>query len=342
MSSPRDRKRQRSPGPSSEDEGHRLRPSQAERKRELERNRRNLVNVRFAELEAKLHLMTPRPDASGRLVLPADPPVPPPRGKRIDKEAVLKEAAHRLAAQSKDLASLGDRVSAINKEIDNLRAEKVELRADKAYLRTELDTVREEVKRLRTDNIMLWQALKKASSLKDSFAPDVAKIPAELFLRRAIPDGLASALSQPVPHASAAPAIPPRPAQPMSTPMQRHRHHQQQIHNALSSQTPSHQSSPNAQAHQSAIATDSFLVLQTPEELSEFFHMPQGMQPFGVASRVDEKGGLRNSPNLTAMGGASPPQSMPMAHQTIRNADANSTKDDPEENDLFSDVAPCV
>lgn len=162
------------------------RPCQAERKRELERNRRTLVNIRFGELEKELRHCAPRPDSSGRLNdTPQSAIALPAKGKRIDKEAVLKDAASRLAVQRKDLGTASERITSMSTEIDNLRAEKVELRSDKAYLRNELETARKEVQRLREDNINLWQAFRKASTLKDSLASDIAKIPAELFLRRA-------------------------------------------------------------------------------------------------------------------------------------------------------------
>lgn len=165
-------------------DGRPSRPCQAERKRELERNRRNLVNIRFIELEEELRLSAPRVDSSGRLDGSGDPETTPvlSKGKRIDKEAVLKEAANRIAVQRRDLEAATERLVSVSTEIDNLRAEKVELRSDKIYLRDELETVRKEVQRLREDNINLWQAFQKASAFKESFDADVVELPPELFL----------------------------------------------------------------------------------------------------------------------------------------------------------------
>lgn len=390
----RERKRQRT-SPRTEDEDsrhtdddtvtrgsedtHPTRPGQAERKRELERNRRNLVNVRFAELEAELHRTAARPDASGRLIIPADPDPPAPtKGKRIDKEAVLKDAAHRLAMQRKDLAVMSDRMGGMSKEIDNLRAEKVELRSDKAYLRSELDTVRDEVRRLRTDNINLWEALKKASSIKDAFAPDVAKIPAELFLRRAniateqmtnspamgntmVQQAVSMPLQQQIP-------IPSRTSGPMSQQSQQQQPQRvprppQQQQSLRSGVSDSQQSSPNLQGRnthvqqqqqqQNNMNTDAFLVLQSPEELTEFFQMPSVMANFpGVtpSTRPEDTlvGTMRGSPNIGGLPSPSPAQTMALAQQSARTttniADRNSAMDKEanEEGDPFSDVAHCV
>ena len=161
------------------DESHdnQARAPQAERKRELERNRRNLVNVRFTELEAELRRCAPNMEG-----LTLGKPCAP-KTRRIDKEAVLKEAAQRLAVQRAEIETVTKRLASMSAEVENLRAEKVELRNEKAYLRDELQTVRGDVHRLRSDNINLWQAFKKKSSLKSLLSADVAKLPAELFCR---------------------------------------------------------------------------------------------------------------------------------------------------------------
>lgn len=172
------------------DEDH-VRPGQAERKRELERNRRNLVNVRFSELEAELRLSAPRrgePRKSSQ--------DPSSKGKRIDKEAVLKEAAQRISIQRNELDAKSELIANKDAEIDNLRVEKVELRGDKAYLRKELETVRADISRLRADNIHLWQAVNKKPLIKDFLAPDVAKLPADLFMRLSSHQNVSSSLAR--------------------------------------------------------------------------------------------------------------------------------------------------
>lgn len=359
--------------PGSDDAHCPSRPGQAERKRELERNRRNLVNVRFIELEAELRRTAPRADPAGRLTLTPDPDPPAPtKGKRIDKEAVLKDAAHRLAVQRKDLVVASERMMAMSTEIDNLRAEKVELRSDKSYLRSELDTVRGEVQRLRSDNIHLWQALKKASSIKDAFASDVAKIPAELFLRRAnigteqmtatapmgstmVHQPTSMPLQQLPMQPRGAPQMP-RQAQHQVQPSQR----QQQLRPGMSPQPDSQQSSPNPQGPNSQIpqpnvSTDSFLVLQTPEELTEFFqNIPGAIPNFSgtnpPTSRPEDTQmtALRNSPNMGGLPPSSAAQTTALTQQNARAATNASGPSDPlskaenEEGDPFSDVAYCV
>lgn len=176
---------------------HPPRPCQAERKRELERNRRNLVSTRFIQLEKELRFSAPRVHSSPCLngAPHTETLSVPSKGKRIDKEAVLKEATNRLAVQRRDLEAASARMASMSMEIDNLRAEKVELRSDKTYLRDELETVRKEVQRLREDNINLWQAFRRAFAFKDSFNSDVAKLPAELFVPRVNAQQSAPALS---------------------------------------------------------------------------------------------------------------------------------------------------
>lgn len=171
-----DRKRHRSHGSSNEDgndsETNRHpvehKSSQAERKRELERNRRHVINVRFAELDAELRRSAPRAD--GQPVNEEDASdnskMAPVRGRRIDKEAVLKEAIQRLALKENDLKAVTARLEAMSTEIHNLRAEKVELREDKTYLRGELETLRAETKRLRAHNVQLLHTIGKMSALK--------------------------------------------------------------------------------------------------------------------------------------------------------------------------------
>lgn len=293
---------------------HAPRTVQAERKRELERNRRNLVNIRFVELEAELHRSAPRTDSAGRLHDFADQEVTcPNKGKRIDKEAVLKDAANRIAVQRKDLENAAARMKDMSTEIDNLRSEKVELRSDKNYLRSELETVRKEVQRLREDNINLWQAFRKASTLKDSLASDIAKIPAELFLRRANapPDQLASSMSagdamvqpalsmpmtQMMPRQGSAPvpqqskSMQPSASQGFS-PQQVLAQHMQQPNAALrtSAALPSNANQPIQHVPStsaSAALSDSFLVCTGPDEIGELFanYVPGLLQSLGPST----------------------------------------------------------
>lgn len=287
------------------------RPCQAERKRELERNRRNLVNIRFVQLEKELRRSAPRLDSSTPLNDPAQSDIPlPGKGKRIDKEAVLKDAASRLAVQRRDLEVASERITSMSTEIDNLRAEKVELRSDKAYLRSEVDTVRKEVQRLREDNINLWQAFRKASTLKDSLGSDIAKIPAELFMRSPNPssDHYASMLPTPstMPHqttplpisqllpAQGSSRVPHRPqglSQPQSSSPQ----------NQQSDVLPNHPHQPTTpqtskglqnasqnvytsqpQSAASPTANDSYLMYASPDEIGDLFtnFVPAPVQNF--------------------------------------------------------------
>lgn len=164
-------------GDSSEDDEQR--PGQAERKRNLERNRRNLINARFAELDQELQACS-------------DNGISNPNSKRIDKEAVLKDACLKLSSQRKELETMRQRVGAMTTEIDNLRLEKVELRSDKQYLKSELDIARKDLPTLRRDNLQLWQSLQKHITLKAFLSPELTKVPVDLF-------NLHSSSSQPVP-----------------------------------------------------------------------------------------------------------------------------------------------
>lgn len=337
-----------------------MRPAQAERKRELERNRRNLVNIRFAELEAELRRSLPRVNSVGNAPRP-DPA--PAKVKRIDKEAVLKEAAQRIAVQQKELSSLFDRISNMTTEIDNLRAEKAELRSDKAYLRSELDTSRGDVQRLRADNIKLWQVVKKQSSIKNLLAPDVAKLPAELFLR---PKNNQEQSNLP----TSAPLLqPPQVETPVQPPMQRQPSalHTSSNHQSTSDETPNtlHQSPRNQ--------SDAFLVYQSAEELGELFsnyvpgiisHNERIPTPVAVATHSENH---PHNPNIssalqTPLLQSVPTSSAPSAfeiqqsqsHFPSKPPDASlqhiSSSGDPnhssraekQEEDPFSDIAYCV
>lgn len=150
------------------------RPGPAARKRELERQRRNLVSTRFLELDSVLSQSADVDLKTG---------VQQQSARRIDKEAILKDAASRITTQSSELSQAHQRLSFMTKEVENLRAEKVELRADKSYLHSELTAIRSEVLRLRSDNIHLWQAIRGSGGLKSVLNPDLAKIPADILLR---------------------------------------------------------------------------------------------------------------------------------------------------------------
>lgn len=140
-------------------------PGAAERKRELERNRRNLVNVRFAELESQLARL---PGAPARVY------------RRIDKEVVLKDAAVALATQQRELEHANSRLESMADEIQSLRAEKLELRRDKTYLHNELATAKADVISLSNDNRTLWLALRSAGALKQALESDYSKIPIDV------------------------------------------------------------------------------------------------------------------------------------------------------------------
>lgn len=187
-----DRKRHRSHGSSNEDgndsETNRhhsgeLKSTQAERKRELERNRRHVINVRFAELDAELRRSAPRADGQpiNEENASDNSKIASVRGRRIDKEAVLKEAIQRLALKENDLKTITARLDAMSTEIHNLRAEKVELREDKTYLRGELETLRAETKRLRAHNVQLLHAISKMSALKMNHSSDSANLHGDTF-----------------------------------------------------------------------------------------------------------------------------------------------------------------
>jgi hypothetical protein len=276
------------------------RPGPAARKRELERQRRNLVSTRFAELDSVLALDGAAPTDKAAARQPA---------RRIDKEAILKDAATRITAQSMELSTAQQRLSFMSNEVENLRAEKVELRADKAYLHSELTAIRSEVQRLRADNIHLWQAIRRSGGLKSALSTDVAKIPAELLLRapkanlasNLYRSGEDAALAQRS-HAGTqeqqqvrkqhdsmtAPPPPPPPPPPQQQQKQQQLHHQ-----ALVAPEAAHSTMPAADAHahdlsrgpalnppdrpqprsdlETTSLVDSFLVFQSPEELGELF-----------------------------------------------------------------------
>lgn len=244
----------------------------------MERNRRNLVNIRFVELEKELIRSGPRAEhhpergsiSSSEFVA---------KGKRIDKEAVLKEAAQRIASLRKEVQSQTARITSMTDEISHLRAEKLELRADKGYLRSELENARNETKRLRTDNIGLWQALRKQSVVKNYLASDqLAKIPADLFNR---------AKTQPVPtpatpSSSTLPASHLAPRHSTSSPLPSASQPQSSFSPTNSAlMRPPADPNLHHENHRSPLHSEAILMHQTPEELSELFasYIPGVMMP---------------------------------------------------------------
>lgn len=335
-----------------------IRPAQAERKRELERNRRNLVNVRFSELEAELRRCAPHVDTLSQPTKACAAP----KSKRIDKEAVLKEAAQRLAVQRTEIAAITERLGNMTAEIDNLRAEKVELRSEKAYLRDELQTVRGDVQRLRSDNINLWQAVKKQSSVKSMLAADVAKLPAELFCRPKPQEQL--------------------PLVPIDTGIHS-THVESAAHLPRTSSVMTHQVPPTAPNNTDAdhanrtINSDNFLVYQSAEELGELFanYIPGSIgnvierTPLSTQAATATPGltenevaaiaavqaqalqALQNMPvsqaqlifDMQQQGVADKNRPQPIFQNTTRQDETDKTsKADAAEKDPFSDIAYCV
>lgn len=222
----------------------------AARKRELERQRRNLVSTRFAELDEALSTDMSASCSGAKRHIPA---------RRIDKEAILKDAATRLTALSVELKSANQRLASMNTEVENLRAEKVELRNDKAYLRSELVSVRSEVHRLRTDNIHLWQAIRRSGGLKSILSADVAKIPANILLRSQ--NSVNSTVMTPHTQTQQT-VVQPRPLQ----------NPQVSVGLAPTANVGSSEAAHADQSeHDTTSLVDSFLVFQSAEELGDLF-----------------------------------------------------------------------
>jgi hypothetical protein len=213
------------------------------RKRELERQRRNLVNMRFAELDRALVMSVGGRDA---------PNISHP-ARRIDREAILKDATARIAVLTAELALSKERLNSMEAEVQSLRTEKIELRADKTYLHSELNESRAEAQRLRKDNIHLWQAIRSSGGLKSVLNADVAKIPVDILLRAQLANNS---------HHNATAALP------------HHLHevaHGQDLRNV--SDAPAHRTlqsgRPERPDTEAGVLADSFLVFQSPEELGE-------------------------------------------------------------------------
>lgn len=155
-----------------ESDSHALecRPGQAERKRQLERNRRNLINARFIELSTELQRSE---DTNGNIKSRDSPRVKRPR---MDKEALLKEATMRLIVQHKELTSSSARLRDLLAQIDAMRIEMDDLRTDKTYLRNE-------VQRLRVSNTNLWKVIHHSPSLNMSAMCSPSNGPSNRFGR---------------------------------------------------------------------------------------------------------------------------------------------------------------
>jgi Helix-loop-helix DNA-binding domain len=211
------------------------------RKRELERQRRNLVNMRFAELDRAL-VTSPVTNA---------PSVSHP-ARRIDREAILKDATARIGALTAELGLSKERLASMNTEVQSLRAEKVELRADKSYLHTELSASRTEAQRLRNDNIHLWQAIRSSGGLKSVLNADVAKIPVDILLRAQLANN----------SGQGNPNLAPRGSGELQG-------HDTQAPGSLPDGRIFQPVRPERAGNDSNALEDSFLVFQSPEELCE-------------------------------------------------------------------------
>lgn len=152
------------------------RPGQAERKRELERNRRNLINTRFAELNKQLQ-RTERHDSDYD-----NDDSPKAKRPRMDKEALLKEATMRLVVQSKELSSVSARLKDLLAQIDAMRVEMADLRKDKSFLRIELDSAR-------LNNSNLWASMNQNLLAKSTISNGDGHIVAASTLSSSSDDG---------------------------------------------------------------------------------------------------------------------------------------------------------
>lgn len=140
----------------------------AERKRELERNRRNLINMRFAELGCELQ-RSEKDDSHDASTDRARVKRP-----RMDKEALLKEATMRLLVQHNELTAANARLKDLLAQIDAMRVEMRDLRKDKSLLRIELE-------RLRTSNTNLWKVIQQCQYSKLSALLDPTKLATDVF-----------------------------------------------------------------------------------------------------------------------------------------------------------------
>lgn len=144
------------------------RPGLAERKRQLERNRRNLINTRFLELGIELQ-RSENDDANANSQDARQAKKP-----RMDKEALLKEATMRLIVQHKELTSANARLKDLLAQIDSMRVEMNDLRKDKEYLRAELQ-------RLHNSTKNIWKLMHELQSHTMSAMPDPLRQPGGMF-----------------------------------------------------------------------------------------------------------------------------------------------------------------
>ncbi|KAA8493155.1 Transcription factor [Porphyridium purpureum] len=113
----------------------------AQKKRRLERLRRNLLHERMMELNELV--MSGRPD-----------------WRKLDKELVMRNAITIITSTRTELTAARTELSLLKSENARLREEKLELREDKSNLRADLDRSKEECRNLRADNVALWQAMR--------------------------------------------------------------------------------------------------------------------------------------------------------------------------------------
>jgi hypothetical protein len=218
------------------------------RKRELERQRRNLVNMRFAELDRALATSSA-----------TDAPSVSHPARRIDREAILKDATARIGALTAELGLSKERLASMNAEVQSLRVEKVELRADKSYLHTELSASRAEAQRLRNDNIHLWQAIRSSGGLKSVLNADVAKIPVDILLRAQLANNSGQANPNLAPRGN-----------------EEQQGHDTRAPGGLPDGRIFQPGRPERAGNDSSALEDSFLVFQSPEELGELISSYQG------------------------------------------------------------------
>lgn len=140
----------------------------AERKRRLERNRRNLINVRFTELKTELDCFGNGGQDS------TDSGKQHVTKPRLDKEAILKEATMRLIVQHNELTSTNARLKTLLAQIASMRGEIADLRNDKRQLQTEAE-------RLRSNNSSLIATVIQSDSPSLLSIMDSAEVLENLF-----------------------------------------------------------------------------------------------------------------------------------------------------------------
>eukprot|EP00184_Porphyridium_aerugineum_P008837 CAMPEP_0184692618 /NCGR_PEP_ID=MMETSP0313-20130426/1021_1 /TAXON_ID=2792 /ORGANISM="Porphyridium aerugineum, Strain SAG 1380-2" /LENGTH=274 /DNA_ID=CAMNT_0027150459 /DNA_START=131 /DNA_END=955 /DNA_ORIENTATION=+ len=116
-----------------------------DKKRELDKSRREVIHTRMREL---YEVVEPFRDRQVRT-------------KKWDKELVLADAIQVITSFSEKIQTLETQLNDTLAENAQLKDEKNELRNDKQYLKSEIDKLREETRGLRSDNIALWQFMKE-------------------------------------------------------------------------------------------------------------------------------------------------------------------------------------